>query len=61
MEDSDEDVVKFVMLYLSHVGLLGVDNKNVVKYRFLHLADDLDAISGYLWGYVLWTKMVDFM
>lgn len=43
--DNDKDTVKFTVLYLSHILLLGADDRNVINDYFLHLANDLDAFS----------------
>lgn len=41
----DEDVVKLVVLYFLHNGLLRANNKNVIQDQIIHIADNLDAFS----------------
>lgn len=49
-EDNDFDVVKLVLFYYLHFGLLRVDDKKVIPKQVSQLSDDIDGINAYLQG-----------
>lgn len=55
----DKDVIKLVILYLLHHGLMGTNNRKLVLDCFLILADGLDAFNCYTWAYMAWNSMTD--
>lgn len=57
----NEDVMKLVVLYFAHNGLMGGNTKKVNLDQFIHLANNLDAFSRHLWEFIVWNAMTKSM
>ncbi|KAK3199144.1 hypothetical protein Dsin_022559 [Dipteronia sinensis] len=55
-KNSDDDIVKFALILILEMTLVGKDDRTSILYWELELVDDLDPFNKFLWGSFLYDR-----